>query len=205
MDGYIKNKNSELKEVRSGILLKCSPTLLLTALFTLLWLFCMNISSPPEEWKKDEIVFSHTEYERSVFFIIKGNSEKSLILNTADSEKYILPTREISPEQLSKELVQGKKYTIVYSVVKGGLINNHIEAISDENNVYLDLSESEKAWYDNQKDLRVYAIVTVASGLFLLIITDRLWCKKEHAQIKEIKAKIKKRNEKKEKIHSDID
>lgn len=195
MDGYIKNRKIELKSLQFTILCKYSPALFLALLFTATWLYCMNIATPPDEWKQEEIVFSHTSYETTSLLGGKSGNSKSFVLCTEDNRHFILPTRDKSAEKFENELVQGKKYTIVYSNVKSSIVWKRIEALYDENTVYMDRDDSESVWKENRSLMLVLIAVTLALCSVGLLFIDRLWCKKEHTRIKIVKEKISKRNE----------
>lgn len=185
MDGYIKNKKEAIKSVRKTIFGKYSITFLIISLIPV-WLFVLLISQPPEKWTHKEIVFSHISQER-----IALQRWRSYVLNAEDGSQFVINSRFVDVDALSDYLVSGNTYHLVFSnTIAGG---DHMEALSDGNMIIQDLESSIDQWEWEQQEAIMAIIVTLIIEIVALILIDRLWCKKEYAQIRKLKADIQRR------------
>ncbi len=188
MDGYIKNKNIAIKKVRKSILNKYGFITFLILIFIPVWLIGMVAEQPPEKWTHDNIVFSHIS--RGPYIRYVGSP---YLLNAQNGDRFVIKPRMVSIDDLSESLVPGRVYSIVYSnTIAGG---DHIQALSDETTVYQDLNKSISKWKNKQKEMIIAIILTLLIEIIAIILIDRLWCKKEHLQIKKLKNDIKRREE----------
>ena len=183
MDGYIKNTKKTIRVYRETIFCKYLFTLGIV-LFIFAWLLFFVCEKPPEKWKSTEIVFSHITVER-----LNLNHRPSNVLNSQDGEKFVISSRYISVD----DLVPGKVYSLVYTTTIWGL--HYTKALSDEDTVLQDLNDSILRWESEQREIVIAIFVTLGIEIVALILIDRLWCKKEHAQIRLLKEKIKQRQE----------
>lgn len=184
MDGYIKHQNDKIRSIRHIIWAKYSTTLLLIV-FILLALLLMFTNQRPTEWTKKEIVFSHFSRERFGFTLFDSD-----VLNTVSGEKF-----SIRRDEILDGLIDGNTYQLVYSRANAIAGLAAIEAISDENTIYQDLNVSIERWNREQLEVFHTILALCITELIALLLIDRLWCKTEHARIRECQSKIARRKE----------
>lgn len=186
-DGYIKNQNIRLKDMRTAILLKISfvvvPLVLLLVFFT-----GLIFSTPsPEKWKHDQITFSGISREyfikRSLYF-----------LNTTDDGQFILPLSTAKIEELTHQLTPNKQYTIVYTENSFTKITRSLSYGDCE---FVKLDESVADWKKEREQLCIFTVIMLFFMAVGSALIYTLWCKKERQQIKKIKSKITDRLSKK--------
>lgn len=190
VDGYIIERNGEIRKLRQTIRCKYWTTLLI-ALYIPIWIFaiaCYQWQSP-ENWTQTEIVYSHLS--RESIGIRRGLSE---VLNTADGRKFVIYKKKIAFDDLGARLNPGESCTLIYSKTLAG--GDLLEALSDERGTVIPLDASIAHWETQQKVCFAGLYVTCGIEMVALILIDRLWCRKEHAQIRLQKEKIRKREEK---------
>lgn len=184
VDGYIKHQNDKIRSIRHIIWAKYATTLLLIV-FILLALLLMLTEQPPEEWTRQEIVFSHFSRER-----IGLRRLDSDILITESGEKYA-----IRKDEMSDELTTGHTYMLVYSRANTIAGLNAVEALSDESTIFQDLNVSIARWEKERLEMILIVLGLCIAEMIALLLIDRLWCKIEHAQVRELQTKIAQRKE----------
>ena len=105
VDGYIIERNGEIRKLRQTIRCKYWTTLLI-AIYIPIWIFaiaCCQWQSP-ERWTQTEIVYSHLS--RESIGIRRGLSE---VLNTADGRKFVIYKKKIAFDDLDSRLNSGEK------------------------------------------------------------------------------------------------
>ena len=183
-DGYIRNQNMYLKQVRINILLKILFVLVPTAiLIAVLWSI-VSINPPPEKWEHTKITYSNISRER----LSKGGT--SYVLNAVGGERYILPIGTKKFEQLSQQLIPYEQYNIVYCE---NAFTKITKSLSSENEEFIELNISVTEW---EKDRQIFYIVVAVMLLVMVVgsvLSYCLGCKKERQQIAKLKSKIFKR------------
>lgn len=190
VDGYIIERNGEIRKLRQTIRCKYWTTLLI-AIYIPIWIFaiaCCQWQSP-ERWTQTEIVYSHLS--RESIGIRRGLSE---VLNTADGRKFVIYKKKIAFDDLDSRLNSGERCALTYSKTLAG--GDLLEALSDERGTVIPLDASIVRWETRKKECFAGLYVTCGIEMVALILIDRLWCRKEHAQIRLQKEKIRKREEK---------
>ena len=182
-DGYIKNQNMHLKEMRLNILLKISCVIVpMAILMAILW-GIVSINPPPEKWESAQITFSSISRERTF-------RRNFYILNTTNGTKYILGIGTDEIETLQKQLVPNGQYSIVYCE---NAFTRITKSLSSENEEFIELETSISEWETDRHIFHVIlGIMTILMivGSILIYFT---WCKKERQQIIKIKIKISER------------
>ena len=184
MDGYTKHHMEKILAIKHGIWAKYAITLPLVV-FIFLALLLTFTDQPPNEWQKKEIVFSHLFRERIGVSLFDSN-----VLYTQSGDKYA-----IRKEAMADGLTAGNTYILVYS--RANTIEGicAVEALSDENMIYQDLNASIVHWEKERAEAIYIVLGLCIMELMALLLIDRLWCRKEHAQIRELKTKIAQRKE----------
>ena len=185
MDGYIKNKQHEISELRKCILYKYSIVLLII-LFACIFAVSAIINQPPEEWKEANIEFSHISHEK-----IGLRRGVRPIMHTQDGNQFVIQSKLVSPDFLSESILPGNAYSVVYSQAPDGY--NHLEAISDSKMIYQSLDYSISQWKAEQDSRIISSIVSFLSAIVAVIIIDKLWCVREHEKIRKLKSDIQRR------------
>ena len=185
-DGYIKNQNMRLKEMRLNILLKILCVIVpLAILMAVLW-GIMSINPPPEKWEQKQITYSNISKERVA-------RRSTYVLYTTDGDRYILGTGTEETELLSQQLIPNQQYSIIYCE---NIFTKTTKSLSSPDNEFIDLDKSIAEW---ETDRQSFYIILVAMT-FLMVVGSILiyftWCKKERQQIQKIKIKISERLEK---------
>ena len=184
VDGYTKHHMEKILAIKHGIWAKYAITLPLVV-FIFLALLLTFTDQPPNEWQKKEIVFSHLFRERIGVSLFDSN-----VLYTQSGDKYA-----IRKEAMADGLTAGNTYILVYS--RANTIEGicAVEALSDENMIYQDLNASIVHWEKERAEAIYIVLGLCIMELMALLLIDRLWCRKEHAQIRELKTKIAQRKE----------
>ena len=149
----------------------------------------MAANQPPEKWTHTNIVFSHISRES-----IGMQRGKSDVLNTQDGRKFVINGKLAKEQDLSKNLIPGNSYRIVYSNTMAG--GDHIVALSNNDTVFQALEASIAKWQKEQKEMIVAIFITLIVEAIALILIDRIGCRKLHAEIAKLKADIKRREAK---------
>ena len=185
-DGYIKNQNMRLKEMRLNILLKISCVVVpIAILMAILW-GIVSINPPPEKWESAQITFSSISRERTF-------RRSTYILNTTDGDRYILGVGTDEIEALKKQLVPNRQYSIVYCK---NAFTRITKSLSSDNEEFIELEKSISEWENDQ--IVFYIILAIMAFLMIVgsISIYFTWCKKERQQIIKTKIKISERLEK---------
>lgn len=182
MDGYIKNKKQAIRSQWRWIFGKYSIVIIPLVMLCALLMFSEFVAHQnPKKWKEETVTFA-------------GFGEMWLLLNRDMSDALITEDgRQFhtgSEERLQEVLVIGEEYTIVYSTNLKGKV---LEGLSKDGIVYLDVNDSVNAWRETATHVLKFVGWIVAMMVLAILLIDRLWCKKEHAQIKRLKADIVKR------------
>ena len=189
-DGYIKNQNMRLKEMRLNILLKISCVIVpMAILMAILW-GIFSINPPPEKWESAQITFSSISRER---LPQRRGFRETYVLNTTDGYRYFLGMGTDEIEVLKKQLVPNRQYSIVYCE---NVFTRITKSLSSDNEEFIELEKSISEW---ETDQQIFYIILVAMT-FLMVVGSILiyftWCKKERQQIQKTKIKISERLEK---------
>lgn len=172
-------RQEKIRQLRKRILHKLGITLpILLILFSLCTLPLLDQS--PEDWTTTEIVFSHISREHTG--IHRGDND---VLNTLDGRKFDIRTQFVSLETLQKELIPGESCRITYS--EHVLDVPRIEALESGDTVYQTADASVQWREQEMRKLHNSILFTMAAEILALILVDRVWCRKEHQEIKEQK------------------
>ena len=186
-DGYIKNQNMRLKEMRLNILLKMSCVIVpLAILMAVLW-GIMSINPPPEKWEQKQITYSNISRERVA-------RRSPYVFYTTDGDRYILGTGTEEMELLSQQLIPNQQYSIIYSE---NIFTKITQSLSSPDNEFIELERSIAEWEQDQKIFHIICAIMICLMLIGSIISYALWCRKECKEIKKIKSKISTRLSKK--------
>lgn len=187
-DGYIIERKGQIRRLRQTIRAKYGVTLLVV-IFIFIWSFAIAVYQwqSPERWTHAEIVYSHLS--REVDGVRRG---LSCVLHSADGRKFVVRDRD-DFFKLSEELNPGKLYSLVYSKTITG--SDTLEALSDGAEALIPLEKSITHWEAQRRQAVVSLYVTCGIEIVALILIDRLWCKKEYAQILVQKELIRRRQE----------
>ena len=184
MDGYTKHHMEKILAIKHGIWAKYAITLPLVV-FIFLALLLTFTDQPPNEWQKKEIVFSHLFRERIGVSLFDSN-----VLYTQSGDKYA-----IRKDAMADGLTAGNTYILVYS--RANTIEGicTVEALSDENMIYQDLNASIARWEKERTEAIHIILALYMTEMMALFLIDRLWCKNEHAQVRELQAIIARRKD----------
>ncbi len=186
-DGYIKNKKIEIFKLRQIIFFKCFLCAFIPLIFVFLFLTLALSDPPPKKWQSSDIVFSEIE---EFHYYNRYGSDYSYRLVTTSSQRFRLYTKDVAI--LNEKLVKGHSYSILYAE-HPLFLSNYIKAVSDENGIHLSKEASVKHWEQNRKDLLIASWVLLVLSVIIIILADRLWCKKDHREIKRLKERIERR------------
>ena len=190
-DGYIIERNGQIRKLRQTIRAKYGVTLLVV-IYVFIWSFAIAVYQwqAPERWSHAEIVYSHLSLERSGM-----RRGLSYVLHSAGGRKFVIQNRD-DFSKLNEKLRPGKRYSLIYSKAIAGF--NVLEAVSDGAEALLPLEKSIAHWEAQRRQAVVSLCVTCGIEVAALILIDRLWCKKEYAQIRAQKEMIRRRQERME-------
>lgn len=187
-DGYIKNQNLRLKELRRTILLKIACVILPLAILTAVLWGTLSINSPPEKWEETQIAISDIVRERM-------RRRSVYAVYTTDGDRYILGIGSEETKQLAQQLLPGQQYDIVYCK---NMFNKIITSLSSPDREWISREESVVEWESERDTFRIVCAITVGAALVGSIAVYVFWCKKERREAEKIKSKIdarKKRND----------
>ena len=168
--------------MRRGMIGKYSVAAVPLILLCVLVLFVQFVAHQnPKRWKEETVTFAGFG---EMWLLLDRDMSDALI--TEDGRRFYTG----STEQLQNALIVGEEYSIVYS---SNLTGKHLEGLSKNGIIYIDVQKTAQAWREDARQVLklVGSVALVMVGVILLI--DRLGCKKEHAQIKSLKADIAKR------------
>lgn len=160
-----------------------TPPWLLLANFCLILIFLtsffiLRVYEPPSQWHETSFVLAETEYRA-----IKGGAV--LDLYTTDGRRFVLNRND---EEIRNVLKLSERYYAVYS---DDYFHDIIQALEDEERVYLDLEESMGQYYNNK--LLFTSVASVC--LFVLVICNGIYvagCIREERQ--RMRVRSRKRN-----------
>ena len=184
-DGYIREKQKELRRVRQTIAAKYAATLVIVLLLPA-WLFGLAANPGPETWEETEIQYQSISEEYVGF-----PSRLHHILHTSDGRMFVFNERIVSMGEMRKSITDMEHYTLVYSETVSGM--RIIEGLWSDHEVLQPSTAAVQLWEREQRGLWGAILVTsLLEGLALLLI-DRFWCKKDHAKIRHLRARIRQR------------
>lgn len=185
MDGYIKSKTDEIRNIRKAIFYKYLMSFVI-AIFIPVLLFAMAVRQPPSRWTHTEAVFSSISQEP-----VGLRHGRSYVFNSVDGRQFVINEKDTPVDDLRVKLAAGRRYALVYSeTIAGG---NIIEALSDDDTVLQALDVSISRWRAEQRRLEIALLAACGLEIAVLILIDRLGCKKEHGQISALKQRIEQR------------
>lgn len=197
-DGYIKNQNMHIREIRliiwTRVLLFIIPTLGLAAI---IWSI-LAINSPPDKWVQKQITYAGITEETN---ILRKGYHTIYVLHTAEGEGYVLPVGADEMKALSQELLPNRQYTLTYCE---NFATRIIKSLSYEEQDYISLDASLAAWERDQRIGNLFTAIMLGAATVGSTMSYLFWCKKERQQIQTIRNKIKIRRNKKQKINSQI-
>ncbi|MBR2445617.1 MAG: hypothetical protein IKB28_03005 [Clostridia bacterium] len=197
-DGYIKNQNMHLKELRliiwTKVLLFIIPTLGLAAI---MWSI-LAINPPPDKWVQKQITYAGITEETN---ILRKSHHTIYVLHTAEGEGYILSVGTDEMRALSQELQPNRQYTLTYCE---NFATRIILSLSYEDQDYISMDESLAAWKRDQRIGYIFTAIMLGVATVGSTMSYLFWCKKERQQLQTIRNKIQIRRNKKQKINSQI-
>jgi len=192
-DGYIKNQNLRLKEMRLNILLKISCIIIPMAILTVILCGIMSINPPPEKWEQKQITYSNITRE-SAPKIGRRGTRSTYVLYTKEGDRYILGIGTEEMELLSQQLIPNQQYSIVYYE---NIFNKITQSLSSPDKEFIELDKSIAEWERDQKISHIFCAIMICLMLIGSVISYAFWCRKERKEIKKIKSKISTRLSKK--------
>ena len=181
-DGYIKNQNMRLKEMRLIILLKISYIIVPMAILMAILCGLTSLNPPPEKWEQKQITYSNIARERA---LTSGRS--NYVLYTKEGDRYILGIGTEEMELLSQQLIPDQQYSIVYYE---NIFNKITQSLSSSDKEFIELDESIAEWEHDQKISHIFCAVMICLMIIGSLISYAFWCRKECREIKKIKSKI---------------
>ena len=184
-DGYIREKQKELRRARQTIAAKYAATLVIVLLLPV-WLFGLAANPGPDAWEETEVQYQSISEEYVGF-----PTRLRHVVHTSDGRMFVFNERVASMEEIQKSITAQEHYTLVYSETVSGM--RIIEGLWSDHEVLQSRTAAVQLWEQERRGLWSAILVTcLLEGLALLLI-DRLWCKKDHAKLKHLKAHIKQR------------
>ena len=187
MDGYIKNKKAEIRANRQVI----AYCYLLTLPIVIFWVLCAWMyfaGQDPSEWGQTEIVYS--QITKKYIASHRGNS---YIFNGTDGRQFIISRKWLREVAGGSLLVPGETYTLDYAGSENGW--KSVVGLSHEGQVLIDRQAAVEAYYKNQRDyIRILWVLAGVEALALVIV-DRLLCVRWHNMNRELRERIRKREE----------
>ena len=185
-DGYIKNQFIRIKNERISVLIKISTVVVPIVLFLILYASLVLTTPVPEKWERSEIIYSdiYNDYHMGHY---------SDFLNTVDEGSFVLPVGYEKIEELNRQLMPGKSYSIVYTKT---LFSRIIKSLSDDSTEYIKMEDAVEKWKKERRELSIVSAICVFLLISGIILSYTLWCKPEREQINKIKLKINTRTAK---------
>lgn len=134
-----------------------------------------------------EVTYSHTSYEHDLVGFGSRSSGSAPYLHSQEGHSFRIPL--ILEEQI-QQLPPGAKCHIVYSVNQLAGIWK-IEALQAEDTVLRDISTAIASWDEQRQGVASLWLGAIVLNGALALLSDRLWCKKEHAAIRKCKEDIR--------------
>ena len=187
MDGYIKNKKAEIRANRQVIAccyLITLPIVILGVIFAWMYFAGQN----PSEWGQTESVYSRIT--KKYIALYRWDSH---IFNGTDGRQFIISGRRLREVAGGSLLVPGETYTLDYAGSENGW--KSVVGLSHEGQVLIDRQAAVEAYYKNQRDyIRILWVLAGVEALALVIV-DRLLCVRWHNMNRELRERIRKREE----------
>ncbi|MBE6790406.1 MAG: hypothetical protein E7535_04355 [Ruminococcaceae bacterium] len=185
-DGYIKNQYIRIKNERISVLIKISTVVVPIVLFLIFYASLVLTTPVPEKWERSEIIYSdiYNDYHMGYY---------SDFLNTVDEGSFVLPVGYEKIEELNRQLMPGKSYSIVYTET---LFSRIINSLSDDSKEYIKMEDAVEKWKKERRELSIASAICVFLLISGIILSYTLWCKPEREQINKIKLKINTRTAK---------
>lgn len=184
MDGFVKHKQGELRELRRAILWKYAITLVVfLPVFLVVLCFLIDLD-PPEKWRRTEVVYSYVDE------IPEGRGGSSHRLYTSSGQVFRI-YRDLY-DTLEQEFHGGETCKVTYSIF-GGM--DRVEAFATEEKIYISETEALQNWRQQRNSDIHTLLVWTALEVVAIVLIDRLWCRGEYAQIRKVKERIRRREQ----------
>ena len=187
MDSYIQKRRERIKSLQLTVIIKYSLCVFLL-LSLPLWISAMVAQPKPETWQRAEVVCSEVTEE-------EGRKTTYGLLKAESGETYLFDNTLISYEQLAEAVESGDSCSVVYAAGSGDVRVG--KAISVEGSSIVDEEFAAEKWAQSRKTGYMTIVGTIAAALIALLLIDRIWCKGEKQEIRQLKAEIAKRESKK--------
>lgn len=187
MDSYIQKRTERIKTLQLTIIIKYSLCVFLLMSLPL-WISAMLVQPAPETWQQVNVVCSEVKEE-------EGRKTTYGLLETESGESYLFDSTLISYEQLAEKVESGDECSVVYADGAGDVLIG--KAISVEGNSIIDEEFAAQQWAKSRRTGYMTIAGIVVAALIALLLIDRIWCKGEKLEIKQLKAEIAKRESKK--------
>ena len=127
--------------------------------------------------------------------IEEGRKTSYGLFEAETGESYLFDNTLISYEQLAEKVKGGDECSIVYASGAGDIRIG--KAISVEGSSIIDEEFAAEKWAQSRKTGYMTIAGTIVAALVALLLIDRIWCKSDKQEIKQLKAEIAKRESKK--------
>ena len=142
----------------------------------------------PETWQKADVICAEIRVE-------EGRKTSYGLFEAETGESYLFDNTLISYEQLAEKVKGGDECSIVYASGAGDIRIG--KAIAVEGNSVVDEEFAAEKWAQSRKTGYMTIAGTIVAALVALLLIDRIWCKSDKQEIKQLKAEIAKRESKK--------
>ena len=187
MDSYIQKRTERIKTLQITIMIKYSLCIFLLMSLPL-WISAMIAQPAPEKWQQVDIVCSEVQEE-------EGRKTTYGLLVAETGESYLFDNTVISYEELAEKVESGDECSVVYAEGAGDVRLG--KAISVEGDSVIDEEFAAQHWAKTRRTGYLTMAGIVVAALVALLLIDRIWCKGEKQEIKQLKAEIAKRENKK--------
>ncbi len=187
MDSYIQKRTERIKTLQITIMIKYSLCIFLLMSLPL-WISAMIAQPAPETWQQADLVCSEVKEE-------EGRKTTYGLLMAETGESYLFDNTLISYEELAEKVESGDECSVVYAEGAGDVRMG--KAISVEGDSIIDEEFAAQQWAKSRRTGYMTIAGVVVAALVALLLIDRIWCKGEKQEIKQLKAEIAKRESKK--------
>lgn len=187
MDSYIQKRKDRIKTLQLTVIIKYSMCVFLL-LSLPLWISAMASQPKPETWQKTDVVCSGVSIQ-------EGRKVSYGVLEAEDGQSYIFENTIITYEQLNEAVKSGDECHVVYASGTGDVKIG--KALSVDGSSIVDEEFAQQQWAQSRKSGYATIAGTVVAALVGLLLIDRIWCKGEKQEIRQLKAEIEKRESKK--------
>ncbi|MBE7016876.1 MAG: hypothetical protein E7420_01775 [Ruminococcaceae bacterium] len=187
MDSYIQKRSERIKTLQITIVIKYSLCVFLLMSLPL-WISAMFAQPKPETWQRAEVVCSEVREE-------EGRKYSYGVIEAETGESYLFENSIITYEQLNEAVESGDKCSIVYASSAEGILIG--KAVSVEDSSIIDEEFAVEKWAQSRKTGYMTIAGIIVAALIALLLIDRIWCKSDKQEIKQLKAEIAKRESKK--------